>query len=117
MTAIDMTSVLDDLMGELFIPPGMMITPGVKGDTPERLRPRAEPRPCRSRLATLMASASLATVRGSAATTRSPHARAQRLAADGIEMSINFLSQEELTSQGRAMKRERFLLGVMAIRL
>jgi peptide/nickel transport system substrate-binding protein len=80
--AIDMGAVLRPLMGELFIPAGMLIAPGVNGYAPELDQPLPyDPDRAKKLLAepvTPMASALPSTARASGATTRPWPARVRR---------------------------------------
>ena len=77
--AMDMKSALHDLMGDLFIPAGMIAAPGVNGYSATWIRRRfailRSRRPCSPRPAIRMASASPSIARTIGATTRSPNAR------------------------------------------
>jgi peptide/nickel transport system substrate-binding protein len=99
--AMDLQSALHDLMGELFIPAGMIAAPGVNGYIPELDRP-----PIRDpeRAKALLAEAGYPD--GFSVTLDCPNnwgddeitectAAAQQLSAVGLEIAVKFMPQEE----------------------
>ena len=114
--AIDIEPILRDLMGELFIPAGMIVAPGVNGyapelDQPPALRPRkSQGIAGRGRLpGRLQRDPRLSRTTG--ATTRSPTCKgvAEQLGKIGIEVAINFLSTDEHDAKVYKRSAERLL--------
>jgi peptide/nickel transport system substrate-binding protein len=114
--AIDLGPVLRELMGDLFIPAGMMVTPGANGYIPELDRPaRRDP----ERAKALLAEAGYP--KGFSVTLDCPkdygddeimtcRGAEDQLRAIGIVVSINFLSSEQIVSQVEQRHESDFFL-------
>jgi peptide/nickel transport system substrate-binding protein len=114
--AIDMGAVLRPLMGELFIPAGMLIAPGVNGYAPELDQPLPyDP----DRAKKLLAEAGYPD--GFSITLDCPSERgddetmacqgaAEQLGAVGIDVEINFLPTDQLISQVVQRRASDFFL-------
>jgi peptide/nickel transport system substrate-binding protein len=114
--AIDMETALRPLMGELFIPAGMMIVPGVNGYAPEMDQPIPyDPDKARA----LLAEAGYPD--GFSISLDCPsewgddeiagcNGAAQQLLAVGIDVSINFLSSDEHSEKVEARRQSDFFL-------
>ena len=114
--AIDIEPILHDLMGELFIPAGMIVAPGVNGYAPELDQPPPyEPERARALLAeagypdgfsvTLdcpndWGDDEIATCKGVA----------EQLGKIGIEVAINFLSTDEYDAKVYKARQSDFYL-------
>jgi peptide/nickel transport system substrate-binding protein len=114
--AINMETVLRRLMGELFIPAGMMIAPGVNGYAPEMDQP-INYDPDRARALLLEAGYP----DGFSITLDCPsewgddeitecNAAAKQLLAVGIEVAINYLSADDLGTKVEAQRQSDFFL-------
>jgi peptide/nickel transport system substrate-binding protein len=112
--AVDMETALRPLMGELFIPAGMMIVPGVNGYAPEMDQPVPyDPDKARA----LLAEAGYPD--GFSVTLDCPsewgddeiaecNGATQQLSAVGIDVSINFLSSDEHSEKVEARRQSDF---------
>jgi peptide/nickel transport system substrate-binding protein len=114
--AIDMTAALRRLMGELFLPAGMLITPGVNGYAPEMDQAIPyDPDKARALLSEagypdgFSVTLDCPTEWGDDETTACQSA-VEQLGAVGIEAKINFLSTDQLISKVEQRRESDFFL-------
>ena len=118
--AMDLKSALHDLMGDLFIPAGMLAAPGVNGYSPDWISPRfailRSRRRCSPRPAIRMASASPSIARTIGATTRSPNARPPPGNSPPVESRSPSISvaQDEYDAKVSIARQSDFRLDGMA---